>query len=158
MASIIVRDLDPADIAWAEAALDAALAGRWQARRGELVDVLDVPGLIAERDERREGLLCYRLGAGDCEIEALLATTPGTGIGTALVEELRQRVGGASIRVVTTNDNLRALGFYQRRGFRLVALRSGAVDESRRTLKPGIGVVGEGGIPIRDELELALEP
>ena len=55
---------------------------------------------------------------------------------------------------MTTNDE--ALRFYQRRGFRLSALRRGAVDDSRRRLKPQISAVGELGIPIRDEIELEL--
>jgi hypothetical protein len=55
---------------------------------------------------------------------------------------------------VTTNDNVDALRFYQRRGFRLRAVRPGAVDDARRTLKPEIPAVGEQGIPIRDEIEL----
>jgi hypothetical protein len=58
--------------------------------------------------------------------------------------------------VVTTNDNLGALRFYQRRGFVLAALRPGAITEARRTLKPEISEIGADGIPIRDELELEL--
>jgi hypothetical protein len=58
--------------------------------------------------------------------------------------------------LVTTNDNLVALRFYQRRGFRLSALRPGAVDEARRRLKPAIPDAGAFGIPLRDELELEL--
>jgi hypothetical protein len=50
-----------------------------------------------------------------------------------------------------------ALRFYQRRGFRLVALHPGAVDDSRRRLKPEIPELGEYGIPIRDELVLERE-
>jgi hypothetical protein len=57
---------------------------------------------------------------------------------------------------VTTNDNLDALRFYQRRGFRLTALRAGAVDRTRASLKPRIGTLGEHGIPLRNELELEL--
>jgi hypothetical protein len=57
----------------------------------------------------------------------------------------------------TTNDNVDALRFYQRRGFRLAALRTRAVDELRRRLKPTIPAVGEHGIPIRDEIELEIE-
>jgi hypothetical protein len=53
---------------------------------------------------------------------------------------------------------LDALRFYQRRGFVLLALRPGAVDEARRSLKPHIGRVGEHGIPLRDELELESRP
>jgi hypothetical protein len=57
---------------------------------------------------------------------------------------------------VTTNDNVDALRFYQRRGFRLARVRPGAVDESRRVLKPEIPTVGAYGIPLRDELELEM--
>jgi GNAT superfamily N-acetyltransferase len=155
---IIVRDLDATrDLAWASEVLDGTLAGRWQARRGELVDVLAVPGLVAERDGDRAGLLMYGLGARECEIEALVATTPAVGIGTALVEELRRRAERVPIRVVTTNDNVRAQRFYERLGFKVAEVRRGAVDEARRTLKPTIGLIGEGGIRISDEIELVLD-
>ena len=63
--------------------------------------------------------------------------------------------GCRRLRLVTTNDNMRALAFYQKRGFDLFALRRGALDLSRR-LKPEIPLVGEGGIPLRHELELEL--
>jgi ribosomal protein S18 acetylase RimI-like enzyme len=79
------------------------------------------------------------------------------GIGSALVMALVDRVGpGGRIWVVTTNDNVDALRFYQRRGFRLRAVRPGAVDEARRTLKPEIPAAGRYGIPLRDEVELEL--
>jgi ribosomal protein S18 acetylase RimI-like enzyme len=55
--------------------------------------------------------------------------------------------------LMTTNDNLGALRFYQRRGFRLVARRPGAVDAARAR-KPAIPPIGDFGIPLRDELEL----
>ena len=64
--------------------------------------------------------------------------------------------GCRRLSVVTTNDNVRALGFYQRRGFVLTALRARAVEKSRR-LKPEIPELGFFGIPIRDELELMLD-
>ena len=56
---------------------------------------------------------------------------------------------------MTTNDNLGALRFYQRRGLRLVAVHRGAVDHAR-AVKPAIPRVGEHGIEIHDELELEL--
>jgi hypothetical protein len=59
--------------------------------------------------------------------------------------------------LVTTNDNVDALRFYQRRGFRLAELRPEAVTLSRRALKPEIPMVGAHGIELRDELELDLE-
>jgi hypothetical protein len=58
--------------------------------------------------------------------------------------------------VTTTNDNLAALRFYQRAGFRFAELRPGAVSEAR-SLKPSIPETGNDGIPIRDEIDLVLE-
>jgi DNA-3-methyladenine glycosylase I len=55
--------------------------------------------------------------------------------------------------LTTTNDNLTALAFYQVVGLRLCALRPDAVTGSRR-LKPSIPLVGQNGIPLRDELDL----
>jgi hypothetical protein len=54
--------------------------------------------------------------------------------------------------VVTTNDNLTALRFYQRKGFVLAALRPNAMKETRKR-KP-VPLLGGDGIPIRDEIEL----
>lgn len=137
--------------------MDAAVGGALQARRGELIDVLALPGFVAERGGRPAGILTYRREGSDCELAFVAAFESQQGVGTALLDALREAVADCDrIWVVTTNDNLEALRFYQRRGFVLSALRRGAVDESRRTLKPHIGLVGELGIPLRDELELEL--
>ena len=161
--TVVVRPYrSRADAAWAEAFLDDHLGGRWQARRGELHDVLE-PGLgfIAEVDAGAAGLLTWRpeAAADAVELSAMAAMPPRHGIGGTLLEALVGAVrsaGRSRIRVVTTNDNLEALRFYQRRGFVLVELRAGAVDEARRTIKPAIGRFGASGIPLRDELELEL--
>jgi ribosomal protein S18 acetylase RimI-like enzyme len=158
-APITIRPLDETeDLSWASEALDADLGGRFQALRGELVDILRFPGFVARRNGDPVGLLVYRIVGEDCEMLALVARERRTGVGTALLDHLRIEVGGhcRSIVVVTTNDNLDALRFYQRRGFVLRELRPGAVDESRRTIKPSIARRGDHGIPIRDELELEL--
>jgi ribosomal protein S18 acetylase RimI-like enzyme len=62
----------------------------------------------------------------------------GRGVGSALLDGARAEFRAAGLRrawLVTTNDNLDVLGFYQRRGGRTAALRPGAVNEARRTLK-----------------------
>jgi ribosomal protein S18 acetylase RimI-like enzyme len=153
----VVRELSETVRPWAEELLDEAFGGRLQARRGELIDVLSPPGFVAERDGEPIGLLTYRWHRDGCEIASIVVRGRYRGSGTELLEALVRHVGGRDrIWLVTTNDNLDALRFYQRRGFRLAALRPGAVDESRATLKPGISAVGAYGIPIRDELELEL--
>jgi GNAT superfamily N-acetyltransferase len=153
---VSVRAFDPAaDRTWAVDVLERELSGSVQVRRGEAVDALALPGLVAEAGGRPVGLLFYRFERDECELFLLLALDRGNGTGTALVDELLTRASGRRrLWVVTTNDNLRALRFYQRRGFALVALRPGAVDEARRRLKPTIPATGDDGIPLRDELEL----
>jgi ribosomal protein S18 acetylase RimI-like enzyme len=158
----LVRAYEPAlDEAWATEFLEAELGGRWQARRDELVDVLE-PGLgfVAERAGRPAGILAYRMEPDAVELAALAVTPRRAGLGTALVAALAEVVGAAGRRriwVVTTNDNVDALGFYQRRGYRIAAVRVGAVDRARDRLKPSIGRLGQHGIPLRDEIELILD-
>lgn len=157
---ITVRAYDADDERWANELLETRLGGRYQARRGSLVDVLDADALVAERDGTPVGLLAFRPDGDDVELAALVVSEPGRGIGTALVEAFLVTAGERRHRsawVVTTNDNLDALRLYQRRGFRLAALRAGAVDEARHRLKPSIAPVADSGIPIRDELELTID-
>ena len=155
MSSVRVRPYTAQDEAWAAALLGAELGGRLQARRGELVDVLAFDGLIAEAGPTPVGYHSYRVDGEACELAALAPARRHGGIGTALLRALRDQIRSCKrVWVVTTNDNVEALRFYQRRGFRLSALRAGAVDDSRTKLKPGIPPTGDFGIPLRDELEL----
>ena len=156
---MLIREYQESDRAWAEPFMKKEFGGSLQARRGELLDVLALPGFVAERDGEPIGLVTYRLENDECELAFIAAFERQAGVGTALVEALVQAVAGCGrIWLVTTNDNLEALRFYQRRGFVLSALRPGAVDEARKQLKPQISKVGAFGIPLRDELELELRP
>lgn len=137
--------------------MNDGFGGPLQARRGELIDVLTLPGFVAERNRRPVGLLTYRRENDECELAFIASFEQHRGIGTALLNALRGEVADcARIWLVTTNDNLEALRFYQRRGFVLSGLRPGAVDDSRRRLKSRISATGSFGIPLRDELELEL--
>ncbi len=130
------------------------------ARRGELVDVLSRPAVVAVDGDMVAAVLAYDLVGEECEILALYAARQWAGLGTAMVAMVARLAAAAGCRrywVLTTNDNVDALRFYQRRGFRLSAVRCGAVDEARRTLKPQIPQTGNYGIPLRDEIELAQE-
>jgi len=129
------------------------------ARRNQLVDPLDHPALLAEdeQDGRLLGVLTYVVDRDQCEVLTLNAGQQWRGVGTALlqlVERLAAEQGCRRLWLITTNDNVDALRFYQRRGFRLAALHRGAVDDCRTRLKPEIPMVGHYGIPLRDELEL----
>jgi hypothetical protein len=69
-----------------------------------------------------------------------------------------QRQGCTRLWVITINDNVGALRFYQRRGFCLVKPHRGAVDRSRASLKPESPPAGAYGISLRDEIELERQP
>src|SRR5205823_203307 len=104
------------------------------------------------------GLATFRFTADDCELVTLDALRPREGIGSALLDgvaALAAQRGCRRVWLITTNDNLTAIRFYQRRGMRLVAVHAGAVDEARQ-IKLSIPMTGEHGIPIRDELEFKL--
>jgi ribosomal protein S18 acetylase RimI-like enzyme len=158
MPDTLVRPLDRSDKDWAEHLLDSGFGGRMQTRRGELIDALGGPGFVAEQEGRRVGLLTYRIGDKDAEIVFLEAAEQHRGIGTTLLDVFGAEAKERRVWLVTTNDNLEALRFYQRRGFVISCVRLGAMDDARRTLKPEIPEVGAFNIPIRDEIELEYVP
>ena len=125
---------------------------------GNVLRPAELPGFIAERSRRVVGLLTYQLVGDFLEIVTLNAIERRAGIGTLLIEAsagTARHFRCREIRLTTTNDNVDALRFYQRRGFRLAGLRAGAVDRSRLE-KPEIPRVGDYGIPLHDEIELSL--
>lgn len=127
------------------------------ARRGELVSALDHPAVIAVDGSDVLGVLTYVISGLDCEVLTLHAAESWRGVGTALLSELDRLLsarGCTRMWLITTNDNVDALRFYQRRGFHLVEVRPGAVDVARRELKPSISQTGDYGIALRDELVL----
>jgi uncharacterized protein YhfF/N-acetylglutamate synthase-like GNAT family acetyltransferase len=153
-----VRPAYPPD----RAAVDAFLAEHdadLVARRGELVDARQHPALLAEVDGELAGVLTWILSGTTLEVLTLHAVRQWAGAGTALLAAARrvaEASGARRLWLITTNDNVDALRFYQRRGWRLARVDAGAVDRSRRTIKPAIPEVGAHGIPLRDELELEL--
>jgi RimJ/RimL family protein N-acetyltransferase len=64
-------------------------------------------------------------------------------------------LGARRLWLITTNDNVHAQRFYERRGFTLVGVGEGAVDRARLA-KPEIPLVGNDGVEIHDELEYEL--
>jgi N-acetylglutamate synthase-like GNAT family acetyltransferase len=121
-------------------------------------DVSVLPALIALRDGRRIGLATYAVVGTDCELVTLNAVTPGAEVGSELLAAVAHAAvqrGCGRLWLITTNDNLDGLRFYQRRGLRLSEVRPGAVDRARQ-VKPSIPEIGEYGIPLHDELVLEL--
>ena len=124
--------------------------------RGRMHPAHTYPGLIAWIDGRCAGLVTYRARSARCEIVSLNSFLESRGIGSRLLRAVERRARSLGCRetwLVTTNDNLRAIGFYQRRGMRIRRVDPGALERSRR-LKPSIPRLGIDRIPIRDEVIL----
>jgi N-acetylglutamate synthase-like GNAT family acetyltransferase len=127
--------------------------------RGRKVYPADLPGFIAEDPKGKKiGLLTYEIVGDQCEIVTLDAFEQFSGIGSALMSRAADTARSAGCKrlwLITTNDNLDAVRFYQRRGMTIAAVHIGAIEQSRR-LKPSIPEVGSYGIPIRDEIEFEM--
>jgi 2-oxo-4-hydroxy-4-carboxy--5-ureidoimidazoline (OHCU) decarboxylase/GNAT superfamily N-acetyltransferase len=160
VAEVAVRDLAPEDHDWARAMIVRMQGSERVARLGELIEPLSLEGLVAEAVGRPVGMASVQETSDKgFEVVLLLADPGGIGAGTALMETTRQ-VASASghhrLWLVTTNDNLRALHFYLRRGLHVATVHENAVEADRK-LKPQIPEVNaENGLPIRDLVELEL--
>jgi GNAT superfamily N-acetyltransferase len=156
MTTISVRPISETDKTW----IDRILTDRWGSTtiisRGVLHAADELPGFVAVEENVPVGLLTYRFEAGACEVVSLDSLVEGRGIGSSLlksVEQVAREKRCNRIWLITTNDNLHALRFYQRRGYVLVAVHRDAIKRSRQ-LKPQIPIVGKDGVPLRDEIEL----
>ena len=154
-----VRPYTAADRRWAEGLLEEQMGSARAVRLGEVLEPAGLPGLVAEHDRERIGRLTYIVDGDQFEVFSLHCRVENAGAGSAL---LRAAAGLAAERgcrrlwLLTTNDNLHALGFYQRRGLRLSALHAGSLDRDR-ALKPELPEINQDNrIPMRDLLELEL--
>ena len=143
---------------WARRLLISEWGGGEVVSHGQVHDVLKLPGYVALLGEEPVGLVTYHIRGSECELITLNSLEEGIGIGSALVKRVAAKAQDEGCRrlwLITTNDNTKALRFYQINGFRLAALRRGAIENSRK-LKPLIPLIGIDGIPIRDEIELEM--
>ena len=126
---------------------------------GKKYNVLELPGYVAIYDEKPAGLITYQINNDNIQIITLDSLKEGIGIATALVEKVKETAKGKNCKriwLITTNDNLKALHFYQKRGFTISAVYPNTLEQSRK-MKPEIPLSGIGGIPLRDEIELEMK-
>ena len=126
--------------------------------RGTIYRPEQLDGFVIEDGKEWIGLITFVIKKKECEVTSLDSLREGQGIGSMLIENAVEEARAKNCNrlfLITTNDNLHALGFYQKRGFELVAIYRGAVNQSRK-IKPGIPLVGNDGIPLRDEIELEI--
>ena len=157
MSDFFVRPVDSDDGDWIAQFITERWGAEFVVAHYEVFHCRDLSGFVATEGEEKVGLLTYKITSDDCEIVSLDSLRPCAGIGTALIEAVKAAAiesGCKRLWLVTTNDNMNALRFYQKRGFVLVKINRNAIEFARK-LKP-IPLIGADGIPLRDEIELEM--
>ena len=151
---VALEEKDRADV-------NKILINEWEATdiiiRGEVIDGTKLDGFIALKDDEIIGLITYMIESNECEICSLNSFIENKGVGTALINKVKEYAKKnkcTRIKLITTNDNIRGLEFYQRRGFVFSNLFKNSIEEYSRKLKPQIPLYTDKGLPIRDEIEL----
>lgn len=127
--------------------------------RGSIIDMTKVEGIIALEDSDIIGLLTYTICGTVCEITSFDSLIERKGIGTSLINKvigIAKDRGCYKIIVVTTNDNIDAIRFYQKRGFDMAGFYHNSMDVSRK-IKPEIPLIGNNGIPLKHEIEFEID-
>ena len=102
------------------------------------------------------GILTFVIENNDIEIVSLDSFKENNGIGSLLINEIIKyyKINNfKKVWLVTTNDNLHALKFYQKRNFNISNIYLNAVNKARE-IKPSIPKNGYDDIPILHEIEL----
>jgi ribosomal protein S18 acetylase RimI-like enzyme len=152
---VLVRQAEPADRADTLALFRRDFGRAAVLAFGELMSLEECPAIVAEMRGDLAGALAYRMLPDALHVVAL-ATDPlwqRSGVATHLAGEaevLARRHGVGRLVFATTNDNLPALYFYQRRGWLITEVVPGAmIPHVREHARAGFA-----GIPVRDEIRL----
>src|SRR5579859_6271039 len=114
--SFAIRPLEPSDSRKVDELVTYAWRTDFIVSRGQIHYPRELPGWVATWNNRWTGLLTYHISDDQCEIVTLEALLPYRGIGSALIAavcESAKQAGCRRIWLITTNDNMNALHFYQ---------------------------------------------
>jgi GNAT superfamily N-acetyltransferase len=159
MDTFYIRPLEASDQIWVKPFLEAHNHSLIVVSRDNVYDASQLEGFAAIQGETPIGLLTYHLDDEQCEVVTLHSVVEGIGVGSALMTAAQQwaiAAGAKRLWLLTTNDNLLALKFYQKRGLVLRAVYPNGMDAVRK-VKPAVPLIGLDGIPLRDTLELEIE-
>jgi ribosomal protein S18 acetylase RimI-like enzyme len=153
---LFIRRIEESDREWAREILSDSWGSTKIVSRGVIHEADQLPGFVALLDGLFAGLLTYDMKGAMFEITSLNVLEQRRGIGSALIESAIEEARSLKclrVWVITTNDNIPAIEFYQANGFKIANIHKDAIIESRK-LKPEIPHIGINGVPIKDEIEL----
>lgn len=123
--------------------------------RGQIHRIEELSGFVFIEEMQIQGSIFYHVSGQDCEIVSLESKVEGKGIGSKLIQMVIERAESLDCKrvwLITSNDNTRAIRFYQKRGFDMICIHKHAITEAR-VLKPSIPLNGYDDIPIKHEVE-----
>ncbi|CAM4481161.1 GNAT family N-acetyltransferase [Paenibacillus tarimensis] len=136
----------------------AALSGEIMVSRGRVHRLRSLPGYVVRHEQELAGCILYYMANSECEIVSLDSQVENRGIGTKLIQSVIERAKRENCKriwLITSNDNIRAIRFYQKRGFDMAAVHRNAITEAR-IIKPTIPLLGYDDIPVKHEVEFEL--
>lgn len=154
-----IRKMNKADREWAAKFLKEHWGSEKIISRGRVYYLTALSGFVAINSGKYLGLATYIVEKKECQITSLNSIVERKGVGTALVERVKKEAKKLKCKrlwLTTTNDDIDALRFYQRRGLSFKKIYPGAVTSARKKLKPEIPLIGDYGIPIKDEIEFEI--
>jgi N-acetylglutamate synthase-like GNAT family acetyltransferase len=155
---MLIRQIEEKDKKWIINYLSKEWRGEIIVSRGKVHKIKELNGFVAVENNDYVGVITYLIVNDGCEIVSINSLKEKQGIGTALLHPViynAKKHNYKRIWCITTNDNIDALSWYQKRGFHIKAVYPNAIKHSRK-LKPSIPSVGNYSIPIRDEIEMEL--
>lgn len=151
-----IRPYSTEDFAWAVELLEAT-GGRHRVRRGRVVDLAVLPGLVATRFDQPASLLTLTRHLDELEVSVLAAAPFDDALAAMLLSAARSYASGSCKRIwsICSNAEFDVQRLFQQNGFRLCATRPGAVEAVRRRVAAPL-LSDLGGVPVRDEVEFDL--
>jgi len=123
--------------------------------RGQVHHLKDLNGFVFIENNKIMASIFYDINNQECEIVFLESKLEGRGIGGQLIQYVVDKgklLNCRRVWLITSNDNVKAIRFYQKRGFDLVSIHRNAITEARK-LKPSIPMFGFDDIAIKHEVE-----
>lgn len=154
---MLISTLSERDRVWCRERTELLFGGETVVSKGVVHTPAELPGFIAIEGPERVGVATFHIDGERCELVTLDALCQWRGVGTALLQAVEQAARAAGCRetwLITTNDNVDGMRFFQRRGYRIEAVRVGGIEATRR-IKPELPRTGFYDIEIRDEIDLA---
>lgn len=155
---ILIRETNESDAPLIKALMDKFWGGEPLLVRDKNFFPSSLPGFLAFQGEKVSGFLFYTIEGDESEIIVFEAFDKFQGLGTKLLEQYKEKIRTLGIKrtyLMTHNDNLDALRFYQKRGFNICQIHLNSMDAARQK-KPSIPVIGDYGIPICHEIDLEM--